>query len=61
MALRWYVIHAYSGYEQQVMRTLKERIKRYDMEDKFGDILVPTQEREKIFSGLRAGADGDGR
>jgi transcriptional antiterminator NusG len=53
MALRWYVIHAYSGYEQQVMRTLKERIKRYDMEDKFGDILVPTEEVVEMRDGKK--------
>ena len=44
MALKWYVIHAYSGYEQQVMRTLAERIKLHGMEDKFGEIMVPTEE-----------------
>ena len=53
MALRWYVIHAYSGYEQQVMRTLKERIKRYGMEDKFGEILVPTEEVVEMREGKK--------
>ena len=53
MSLRWYVIHAYSGYEQQVMRTLKERIKRYDMEDKFGEILVPTEEVVEMRDGKK--------
>ena len=42
MAKRWYVVHAYSGFENQVARALKERIARASMEDKFGDILVPT-------------------
>ena len=53
MALRWYVIHAYSGYEQQVMRTLQERIKRYGMEDKFGEILVPTEEVVEMRDGKK--------
>jgi transcriptional antiterminator NusG len=53
MGLRWYVIHAYSGYEQQVMRTLKERIKRYGMEDKFGEILVPTEEVVEMRDGKK--------
>ena len=44
MSLKWYVVHAYSNYEQQVMRTLKERIQLHGMEKLFGDILVPTEE-----------------
>jgi transcriptional antiterminator NusG len=42
MSQRWYVVHAYSGFEQQVARLLKERIKRSGLEDSFGDVLVPT-------------------
>ena len=38
MAKRWYVVHAYSGYEKQVMRALHERIERFEMQDVFGDI-----------------------
>ena len=41
MAKRWYVVHAYSGFEHQVSRSLKERILRADMQEKFGDVLVP--------------------
>jgi len=44
MALHWYVIHAYSNFEHQVKKSLEERIKRYGLEDKFGEILVPTEE-----------------
>ena len=44
MALRWYVIHAFSGFEGQVERSLRERIKRAGMEDFFGEILVPKEE-----------------
>ncbi len=51
MSLQWYVIHAYSGYEQHVMRTLNERIKLYGMEDKFGEILVPTEEVVEMRDG----------
>lgn len=42
--LRWYVIHAYSNYENQVKRTLEERIKRSGLEHCFGKVLVPTEE-----------------
>jgi transcriptional antiterminator NusG len=51
MAMRWYVVHAYSGFESQVQRSLKERIERYGMQDKFGDILVPTEEVVEMRAG----------
>ncbi|MEE9395670.1 MAG: transcription termination/antitermination protein NusG [Methylococcales bacterium] len=44
MALRWYVVHAYSNFENQVKRSLEERISREGMQDLFGKILVPTEE-----------------
>ena len=44
MAKRWYVVHAYSGFEKSVMRALQERIERAGMGDKFGKILVPVEE-----------------
>ena len=53
MAKRWYVVHAYSGYEKQVMRSLKERVKLYGMEDLFGEILVPTEEVVEIKNGQK--------
>ncbi len=53
MAKRWYVIHAYSGFEKQVMRSLAERIKRAGMEEKFGEILVPTEEVVEMREGQK--------
>ncbi len=44
MSRRWYVVHAYSGFEAQVKRSLEERIKRSGMQEYFGEILVPTEE-----------------
>lgn len=44
MSLRWYVVHAYSNYENQVKKSLEERIKREGLEEYFGKILVPTEE-----------------
>ncbi|MFO1330257.1 MAG: transcription termination/antitermination NusG family protein, partial [Rubrivivax sp.] len=41
---RWYIVHAYSGMEKAVERNLRERIDRAGMQDKFGRILVPTEE-----------------
>jgi transcriptional antiterminator NusG len=43
MALRWYVVHAYSNFENKVKGSLEERIKLTGLEDKFGEILVPTE------------------
>jgi transcriptional antiterminator NusG len=44
MALRWYVVHAYSNYENKVKATLEERIEREGFSEYFGKILVPTEE-----------------
>ncbi len=51
MAKRWYVVHAFSGYEGKVKRSLEERIKRFGMEDYFGEILVPTEEVVEMKGG----------
>jgi len=57
MTMRWYVVHAYSGFENQVVRSLKERIKLYHMEDKFGDVLVPTEEVVEMRAGQKRKSD----
>jgi transcriptional antiterminator NusG len=57
MALRWYVVHAYSGFENQVKRSLDERVKRSGMEDKFGQILVPTEEVIEMREGQKRRSD----
>jgi transcriptional antiterminator NusG len=44
MSLRWYVVHAYSNFENKVKQSLEERIKREGLEQYFGKILVPTEE-----------------
>lgn len=51
--MRWYVVHAYSGYEKKVAAALKERVALYAMEDRFGDILVPTEEVVEIKGGQK--------
>ncbi len=53
MSLRWYVVHAYSGFENHVMKTLRERIRRSGLESKFGDILVPTEEVVEMRDGKK--------
>jgi transcription termination/antitermination protein NusG len=51
--MRWYVVHAYSGFENQVKRSLQERVARSGMQDKFGDILVPTEEVIEMRDGQK--------
>lgn len=53
MSKRWYVVHAYSGYEKRVMNTLKERIELHQMQDLFGEVLVPTEEVVEIREGKK--------
>jgi len=53
MAKHWYVVHAYSGFEHQVKRSLDERIRRAGMQDRFGDVLVPTEEVVEMRGGQK--------
>jgi transcriptional antiterminator NusG len=57
MSLNWYVVHAYSGFEDRVMNTLKERVIQYGMEDKFGDVLVPKEEVVEMREGKKRTTD----
>jgi len=50
---RWYVLHTYSGYEENVEKNLKQRIESMDMEDKIYNILIPTEKKIKIKNGKR--------
>ena len=52
-ALRWYVVHAYSGMEKAVERNILERIQRSGMQDKFGRILVPMEEVVEVKNGQK--------
>jgi transcription termination/antitermination protein NusG len=53
MSKRWYVVHAYSGYEKKVAITLRERIELAGMQDKFGEVLVPTEEVVEMRGGQK--------
>ena len=57
MAKRWYVVHAFSGFEKQVQRSMAERIARAGMEDMFGEILVPTEEVVEMKGGQKRRSD----
>ncbi|PVZ65763.1 transcription termination/antitermination protein NusG [Pelagibaculum spongiae] len=53
MAKRWYVIHAYSGYEKRVQQSILERIERAGLQEEFGDVLVPTEEVVEMKAGQK--------
>ncbi|MFU2077262.1 transcription termination/antitermination protein NusG [Avibacterium endocarditidis] len=50
---RWYVLQAFSGFEGRVAATLREYIKLHQMEDQFGEVLVPTEEVVENVGGKR--------
>ena len=54
MALSWYVVHTYSGHEQKARRYLESAIENAGMEEKFNDILVPTEEVTEMKQGRRS-------
>ena len=57
MAKRWYVVHAYSGFEKQAKRSLEDRIERAGMQDLFGQVLVPTEEVVEMKGGQKRRSD----
>ncbi len=50
---RWYVIHTYSGYEENVKGNLEQRIESFDMQDKIFGVLIPKEKKIKIKNGKR--------
>ena len=53
MSKRWYVVHAYSGFEKSVQRALIDRVNRSGMQDSFGQILVPVEEVVEMRGGQK--------
>lgn len=51
--MKWYVVHAYSGYENYVKKTLQEHLERAGMQESFGEILVPSEEVVEIRDGKK--------
>lgn len=51
--IRWYAIHTYSGYEEAVLKNLKQRIESMDMEEKIFNVLIPIEKKIKIKNGKR--------
>lgn len=55
--MKWYVVQAYSGYEGQVRRSLLERIHLSDVRERFGRVLVPTEEVVEMRGGRKRRSD----
>ena len=53
MALKWYIVHVYSGFENKVKAALQERITASPHPEKFGEVLVPTEEIVELVKGKR--------
>ena len=57
MTAKWYVVHAYSGFEKKVAQSLREQADSLDMGDMFEEILVPVEEVVEIRRGQRVNAE----
>jgi len=53
MALAWYVVHTYSGYENKAKLALEERVRLYDLEDRIEEVLVPTEQVMEVKGGKK--------
>ncbi len=53
MAMAWYVVHTYSGFEDKAKRALQERIRVLDLEERFGEILIPTESVVEVRNGQK--------
>ena len=57
MSKRWYVVHAHSGYEKKVQLALRERVAQKNMEEYFGDVLVPVEDVVEMRAGQRSSSE----
>lgn len=57
MALQWYVVHAYSGFEKKVAQSIHEQSIVKGMEDLFGDVIVPTEEVVEMRRGAKVSSE----
>jgi len=57
MAMHWYVLHVYSGFEKKVAESIREQARQKDMEAMFGDILVPTEEVIELRRGQKVSTE----
>ena len=57
MAMRWYVLHVYSGFEKKVAESIREQAVQKGMEDMFEDVIVPTEEVIEMRRGQKVSAE----
>lgn len=57
MAMRWYVVHVYSGFEKKVAQAVREKAAQKGLEELFGDILVPTEEVVEVRRGAKINSE----
>jgi transcriptional antiterminator NusG len=53
MAMKWYVVHTYSGHENKARLALQERVKQYNLDNQFGQILIPTESVIEMVKGQK--------
>ena len=53
MAMQWYVVHTYSGFENRAKLALEDAIRRYGVGDRFGEVLVPTEQVVEVKDGQK--------
>ena len=54
----WYIVHTYSGFENKVKESLEERVKAYGLQDKVGEILIPTEDVVEMRAGKKVVVKG---
>ena len=57
MAMRWYVLHVYSGFEKKIAESIREQARQKGMEDLFEEVLVPTEEVIELRRGQKVSAE----
>ncbi len=57
MAMRWYVVHVYSGFEKKVVQSIREQAEAKHMADLFEEVLVPTEEVVEMRRGSKVSAE----
>jgi transcriptional antiterminator NusG len=53
MAMKWYVVHTYSGHENNAKLSLLDRVRKASMQEKFGDVLIPTDTVVELVKGQK--------
>ena len=53
MSMQWYIIHTYSGFEKKVKESLESRVAAFNLQDKIGRVLIPTEEVVEVRGGKK--------